>query len=236
MKSTTDWFLYFLPSIKHSSSSFCIKLTVITTLIFKFIIEVILIEKYFQGSIINYRHLTNLNVFPQGQLLSDGVRNVTALGNISMWQKIEYDFNFHSVEFLTDIPVLILSERKSMIACDAHLPLRLDADQTFNPSILFHRLENCASLLKKIRNYLTVIRLADFSLGDSMIEAVQKDFIESRAPGREKPMSTEDFHLLLVLSRLLALSYGQKELTDIIWQQAKSMEMERKTRLAAPIS
>lgn len=205
-------------------------------MIFKFIIEVILIEKYFQGSIINYRHLTNLNVFPQGQLLSDGVRNVTALGNISMWQKIEYDFNFHSVEFLTDIPVLILSERKSMIACDAHLPLRLDADQTFNPSILFHRLENCASLLKKIRNYLTVIRLADFSLGDSMIEAVQKDFIESRAPGREKPMSTEDFHLLLVLSRLLALSYGQKELTDIIWQQAKSMEMERKTRLAAPIS
>ena len=123
-----------------------------------------------------------------------------------------------------------------MIACDAHLPLRPDANQTFNPSALFQRLENNALLLNKMRNYLTVVRLADFNLGDSMMEAVQKDFIESRAPGREKPMSTEDFHLLLVLSRLLALSYGQKELTNEVWQQAKSMETERKIRLAAPIS
>lgn len=123
-----------------------------------------------------------------------------------------------------------------MIACDAHLPLRSDANQTFNPSVLFQRLENNALLLNKMRNYLTVVRLADFNLGDSMMEAVQKDFIESRAPGREKPMSTEDFHLLLVLSRLLALSYGQKELTNEVWQQAKSMETDRKIRLAAPIS
>ena len=123
-----------------------------------------------------------------------------------------------------------------MIACDAHLPLRLDTNQTFNPSTLSQRLENNASLLNKLRDYLTVVRLADFNLGDSMMEVVQKDFIESRAPGREKPMSTEDFHLLLVLSRLLALSYGQKELTEAIWQQAKSMEIERKTRLASPIS
>jgi len=171
----------------------------------------------------------------EGQLFSDGVRNVTALGNVSTWQKVEYDFNFHPVEILTDISVLILSERKSMISCDAHLPLRFDAAQTFNPSELIQRLQSNAELLHKMRNYLTAVRLAEFNLGDSMLETVQKDFIDSRAPGREKPMSTEDFHLLLVLSRLLALTYGKKELTDSIWQEAKSMETERKSRLSSPI-
>ena len=174
-------------------------------------------------------------IFFSGQLLSDGVRNVTALGNVSTWQKVEYDFNFHPVEILTDISVLILSERKSMISCDAHLPLRFDAAQTFNPSELIQRLQSNAELLHKMRNYLTAVRLAEFNLGDSMLETVQKDFIDSRAPGREKPMSTEDFHLLLVLSRLLALTYGKKELTDSIWQEAKSMETERKSRLSSPI-
>lgn len=165
-----------------------------------------------------------------GQLISDGVRNVTAIGNVTSWQKIEYDFNYHQVEFHTDISVLILSERRSMVATDATLPLRFNSPNS-GFAELAQKLDANPELLTQMRNYLTVVRLLPFNLDDSMQEIVQQDFIQSRSPGQANPMSTEDFHLLLVLSRLLALTYGKTNLDESLWQRAKAMEAERKTRL-----
>lgn len=163
--------------------------------------------------------------------MAEGVRNVTALGNITTWQKIEYDFSFHQVEFHTDIPVLVLSERRSMLATDAHVPLKAISNGS-SSSELIARLEANPELLIRMRNYLTVMRMLPFSLSDDIQEAVQNDFIQSRAPGQASPMSTEDFHLLLVLSRLLALTYGKTDLPESLWQKAKAMEQERKVRLS----
>ena len=159
---------------------------------------------------------------------------MTALGNVASWQKIEYDFNFHLVEFPVDIPVLILSERRSMIAADVHLPLRQNSPASNNYAELVQRLESDTHLLARMRNYLSVVRLMQFSLSDAMQEAVQNDFIQSRVPGQTNSpvMSTEDLHLLLVLSRLLALSFGHTELTESVWLKAKAMELERKSRLS----
>lgn len=38
-----------------------------------------------------------------GQLNQDGVKNLTALGNVIQWQKLNYDFLFHTTEFHTDL-------------------------------------------------------------------------------------------------------------------------------------
>lgn len=171
-------------------------------------------------------------VFFSGQLISDGVRNMTALGNISSWQKIEYDFNYHQVEFQTDIPVLILSERRSMIATDVHLPLDTNPNGMNLPE-LTNKLDSNMDLLMQMRNYITALKRVPFNMGDAMQDAVQQDFIESRVSGQPNPMSAEDFHMLLVLSRLLAVTYGKAELTESLWQRAKAMEIERKSRISS---
>lgn len=44
-----------------------------------------------------------------------GVRNVTALGNVISWQKVDYDFNYHQMEFPCNINVLIASEGRSLL-------------------------------------------------------------------------------------------------------------------------
>ena len=44
-----------------------------------------------------------------------GVKNITALGNLISWQKVEYDFRFHRQDFLSNVSVLILSEAKSIL-------------------------------------------------------------------------------------------------------------------------
>lgn len=157
---------------------------------------------------------------------------MTALGNIASWQKIEYDFNYHQVEFQTDIPILILSERRSMLATDVHLPLS-SSPSGMNLPELTSKLESNMDLLMQMRNYITTLKMVPFSMGDAMQEAVQQDFIQSRASGQPNPMSAEDFHLLLVLARLLAVTYGKTELSESLWQRAKTMEMERKSRITS---
>lgn len=50
-----------------------------------------------------------------GQLDTRGVQNLTALGNVINWQKTDYDFKFHQITQQTNLPVLILSEGRSMV-------------------------------------------------------------------------------------------------------------------------
>nr|XP_029495610.1 mini-chromosome maintenance complex-binding protein-like [Oncorhynchus nerka] len=51
----------------------------------------------------------------QGQLDTSGVWNIPALGNLISWQKVDYDFNYHKVEFPCNINVLITSEGRSLL-------------------------------------------------------------------------------------------------------------------------
>lgn len=44
-----------------------------------------------------------------------GVQNITALGNLITWQKVDYDFNYHRMEFPCNINVLITSEGRSLL-------------------------------------------------------------------------------------------------------------------------
>ena len=54
-----------------------------------------------------------------GRLSPDGLKNLTALGNLINWQKVEYDFVYNRIEFTTDVPCLVLSEGRSMLPHDA---------------------------------------------------------------------------------------------------------------------
>lgn len=51
-----------------------------------------------------------------------GVRNVTALGNVISWQKVDYDFNYHQMEFPCNINVLIASEGRSLLPVRTNSP------------------------------------------------------------------------------------------------------------------
>ncbi len=51
-----------------------------------------------------------------------GVRNITALGNLVKWQKVEYNFIYHKQDFNTNINVLILSEGRSMLSVSSPTP------------------------------------------------------------------------------------------------------------------
>ncbi|XP_014287080.1 mini-chromosome maintenance complex-binding protein [Halyomorpha halys] len=169
----------------------------------------------------------------EGKLLETGVKNVNALKNLIKCQKLDYDFTYYNVGFCTDIPVLVLSQTPSILPHDAQVELIPDKHSSSNIE------DNIASinkfltgpLLDKIRIYLTVAANLTYKLPEEFQSIVQNDFVELRQ--KDSKFSVDDLHELIVVARLLSLSYGKTSLDQSIWEKSKSMVTGRKSRKAS---
>lgn len=169
-------------------------------------------------------------VLEQGQLDTTGVQNITALGNLITWQKVDYDFNYHRMEFPCNINVLITSEGRSLLPSDFQVPLQ---PQTVPPNTDEYLTNLQAalppSLLNKFRVYLTLLKTMEYHISDEVTKAVEDDFVEMRKDDPQS-ISAEDFHRMLVVARLLSLSVGQATLSWERWLRAKQLEVLRTSR------
>lgn len=84
------------------------------------------------------------------------------------------------------------------------------------------------SKLNSFRRYLTACRTESFEISDKETSMIESDFVKMR---EEFDFQVEDLHKLLVLSRLIGITRGEKKLNIDFWNQAKKMEIERKKRL-----
>jgi hypothetical protein len=64
-------------------------------------------------------------VMKTGQLSPQGVTNLTSVGNLIKWQQLKYDFEYHSLDIDTDIPVIVFSEGKSLLPVVFRVPLKV---------------------------------------------------------------------------------------------------------------
>ncbi|KAM3863162.1 mini-chromosome maintenance complex-binding protein [Diretmus argenteus] len=167
----------------------------------------------------------------QGQLDAAGVRNITALGNLISWQKVDYDFNYHQLEFPCNINVIIASEGRSLLPSDCRVHLKphvaLANMEEYITAIHLH--PQASSQLNKFRLYLSVAQTLDYSISDEVTKAVEEDFVDMRKDDPQS-ISAEDFHGMLVVARLLSLSLGQTSLSTEGWMRAKHIETLRRSR------
>ena len=139
-----------------------------------------------------------------GQLGAAGVRNLTSLGSLITWQKLEYDFQYQKLEYDTDIPCLVMSEGRSMLPSDIQVMVKPDVAEV-RPDLISKTFAEIgggigSEILDRLRRYLTTCRLATFDLTEQVMKTVQDDFVSMRQT--EQGISVEDFHSLLVLGRL----------------------------------
>lgn len=167
-----------------------------------------------------------------GQLDVNGVKNIQALGNLISWQKVEYDFNYHRQDFLSNVSSLVLSEGKSILPSDCLLPLR--------SAIIMENIRDYFALLDpkltddfltKCRTYIGLARSLPYALSDEMQKVIQEDFVKMRKDD-PKSLTVDDFHALLSLTRLLSLSHLQEGPSQELWARAIQLEKERKARVA----
>jgi hypothetical protein len=159
-----------------------------------------------------------------GQLQAAGLLNFNCLKHLMTFQSIEVDFQFYKLPIHCNIPMLVLSEEKSLLPCDTDIKLQ--------PSEGEQQKENnslSADDLAELRFYLCSIQALEYSIPASVSDYLQQEFVQQR---QKDPQSAnaESFHRSLTLSRLVAQSFGEKELSLQHWRRLCGMEQARKQR------
>jgi len=172
------------------------------------------------------------------QLDSKAVQNLTALGNLMVWQKVDYDFKYHNLEYFTDIPVLVMSEGRSLLTPDIQVMVKPEENSPSPDTLIETNFRNIGAilnqeLLNRIRVYLSQARSMDYELTDQLQNEVQEDFVRMRQENQGQ-ISVEDLHSHLVLARLASVSRGKSTLDAEVWARVKAMEAERRTSRTPP--
>ena len=80
-----------------------------------------------------------------GQLSPHGLKNLTSLGSLINWQRLEYDFQYHQLEFPSDVPCLVVSEGRSMLPSDCQVMLR--PSEPVGPNVVRDRFAEAGAAL-----------------------------------------------------------------------------------------
>uniref|UniRef100_A0A182UKI8 Mini-chromosome maintenance complex-binding protein n=1 Tax=Anopheles melas TaxID=34690 RepID=A0A182UKI8_9DIPT len=165
-----------------------------------------------------------------GKLESAGVEAVKHVAHLIKAQRLKYDFQFYQLDFNTDVPVLVLSEGKSMLPSNCYLPIvpDLDAIKLIDETIKAGR-HYVAPKLDGMRRFLTGARVRPFDMKTLDPTVVQDDFVRMRT--ENSAVTMDDLHALFVLARLLGLSRGRTALHRDDWERAKALEGERRNRM-----
>uniref|UniRef100_U5EXQ7 Mini-chromosome maintenance complex-binding protein n=1 Tax=Corethrella appendiculata TaxID=1370023 RepID=U5EXQ7_9DIPT len=164
-----------------------------------------------------------------GKLESNGLHAVASIAYLINQQKLIYDFQFYKLEFDTNVPILILSEGKSMLPNCCYCPIIPDTDsirligETIKAGKHFIQPK-----LNEIRKFLTQMRMQEFNMSATDPVMIQNDFVKMR---QDETVTADDLHQLLVLSRLLGLIRGKSALDMESWNHAKELEIERRNRV-----
>lgn len=161
----------------------------------------------------------------EGKLSEKGIKNLKALAQLMRHQTVEFEFEYSPLNFPVDIGVLIFSEGKSMLPADVQVPFVTGANSPV-------QLNLDAEDLNQFRNYFTLSKSSEYSIGEDVQKIIEDDFVRMR---QESPQDTkgETLHCLLVLARLLCQSLCQSVLTEEVWKKAIEMEVTRREAVAA---
>ena len=167
-----------------------------------------------------------------GQLQAAGLLNYNCLKHLMTFQSMEVDFQFYKLPIHCNIPILVLSEEKSLLPCDTTIPLQpTEEERPLGGSSVFA--QAMASLraddLAELRFYLCSIQMLEYSIPSDVSDYLQQEFVQQR---QKDPQSAnaDSFHRSLTLSRLMTQSYGEKELSVQHWRRIGAMEEARKQR------
>ncbi|XP_017111390.1 mini-chromosome maintenance complex-binding protein [Drosophila elegans] len=167
----------------------------------------------------------------QGKLEANGVRAIQHLAHLINNQELKCDFQYYQIDYHANIPILVLSEGRSMLPSDFVMPINADtkAVELIGESLkaAHHYLQ--PSRLQQFRKYLTTARISSFSVSEEHTEMIQQDFVDMRKANVKS--NADDLHGLLVLSRLLGIARGKESLDNETWQLATEFEAKRRQRL-----
>jgi hypothetical protein len=166
-----------------------------------------------------------------GQLDAAGAKNVAALSELLQWQRLTYDFQYHSSEFPADIPIIGLSAQGHSIleGFDCVVPIRSIApvSRATVPSPLL-----ASSFLDSARDYIAVCRELASNVEPAISEMIQEHFVQARKRTPDAVTQTT-LHRWMTTARLVSLSFGEQSISRESWSHMLALEAQRESRAQA---
>lgn len=88
--------------------------------------------------------------------------------------------------------------------------------------------------LNRFRRFLTRCKVTTIKMNEDQMATVQQDFVEMRQANNK--MTVDDYHLLLVMSRLIAISFGKDNVDGESWKLAKEWNHKRDLRVSEKLA
>ncbi|CAO1407295.1 unnamed protein product [Diamesa tonsa] len=166
-----------------------------------------------------------------GKFEAPGVEAVQNITELIISQQLNYDFAFYKLPFNTNIPILILSEGKSLLPCDFSCPLKIEDPDSVKliKETIAAGMHFLKPKLNSVRKYLTQCRQRNFEINEQESKIIENDFVSMRE--QFNFFQVENLHSLLVLSRLVGMMEGKSTLDKETWIKAKELEIKRMERV-----
>ena len=134
--------------------------------------------------------------------------------------------SYYSVDLPLDISTLIFSQAESIFHPQLVCPWE---PQEASGLELQSSLSDFQNSLSLIRLWWSYTRLRNVVMSAAAITVAENDFVNLRQV--DSRLTLEDFHTWLCVARLIAISYGDSEITPEHWNLMRSMERKRLNRL-----
>ncbi|GAA6044679.1 hypothetical protein NBRC10513_004549 [Rhodotorula toruloides] len=162
----------------------------------------------------------------EGKLEDTGVRNLRHVATTVAQQKLSYEFPFSSFELETDLNFILLSEGKAIVPVECVVYVKPATDSKASTS------QPDKAKLNQFRSFISAAKYSTFDIPEGMSEVIQSDFVERRqASHGGEGMSQDDLLFRMTAARLMALSYGEKELSKEAWMRTAELDDRRKERM-----
>lgn len=108
-----------------------------------------------------------------GRLDQAGVEAVASIARLIQNQKLKSNFQFYELEFNANVPVLCLSEGRSMLPTNCHVPLRPQPDciQDIGETIVAAK-HFLKPKLDAIRIQLTAMKIKEFNTNPDIMNVI----------------------------------------------------------------
>jgi len=169
----------------------------------------------------------------EGILSEKGISNLHAIQGVIDSQTLQYVFPFSRFTFETDINFIVLSETKKGTLFKTHFVVAMDVpgnEKLYKPrdDIRMPAEEKLESFRRLVGGARCVGRL---KVGDEMSKYIEDEFVRER---KETSATTQnDLIMRLTLAKLLATALHREALTPDIWERAKKLDEDRKSRLTS---
>jgi len=173
----------------------------------------------------------------EGTVQEKGINNLRAIQGLMTAQTLDYVFPFSRFTFPTDVsPIVLTTGKKStFFQTTVDVPLKPRNGQDYD----FYKLPDKVQLpsdedLNQWRSLVGGSRVGTVTISDETALYIEEDFVKERKAkptgddNKESGITSDDLIHRMITARLLALSYHEPLVTNVIWEQAKALETKRK--------